>query len=120
MWTEVERTYLSTPRLGRLATIGPTGPQVRPVGFRLNDETIDIGGARLSRTQKWRNVQTDDRVAFVVDDTGDGPGFTPRGVEVRGHAQTISDGDELIRIHPERIISWGLDSSSFEPIARMP
>lgn len=118
MWTERELEFLSAQALGRLATIGPTGPQVRPVGFRVNGDTIDIGGAHLSRTQKWRNLRTEDRVAFVVDDVGDGAEFAPRGVEVRGRAETVQDGDELIRIHPERIISWGLHTSSFRPIAR--
>ena len=118
MWTDAEHEYLSAQPLGRLATLGPSGPQVRPVGFRLTPDTIDIRGAQLSRTQKWRNVQADSRVAFVVDDTGDSADFAPRGVEVRGHAESVEGGDELIRIRPRTIISWGLDSSAFQPNAR--
>ena len=119
MWTENEQQFLETQRIGRLATIGRSGPQVRPVGFRLHGGGIDIGGAHLSRTQKWRNVQIDDRVAFVVDDLGASAEFAPRGVEIRGHAVTMLDGDELIRIHPVKVISWGLDASSFAPATRI-
>lgn len=50
MWTDNEWRFLQTQRIGRLATVGPSGPQVRPVGFRLDDDAVDIGGADLSRT----------------------------------------------------------------------
>lgn len=118
MWTDNEWQFLRTQSIGRLATIGRTGPQIRPVGFRLNGATVDIGGAHLSRTQKWRNLLVDDRVAFVVDDLGGGTTFAPRGVEIRGRAETVQDGEELIRIRPVRVVSWGLDTSPFAPDAR--
>ena len=120
MWTDAERDYLTQQPIGRLATLGPAGPQVRPVGFQLNAElgTVDVGGIRLSTTRKWRNVEADGRVALVVDDTGEAEEFSPRGVEIRGHAQTVRGEPELIRIKPRRIISWGLDSDSFTPAAR--
>ncbi len=54
-----EHDYLTTQRLGRLATLGPDGaPQARPVVFFVNDElgTIDIGGNNLVASQKFRNV----------------------------------------------------------------
>jgi pyridoxamine 5'-phosphate oxidase family protein len=35
--------------------------------------------------------------------------WQPRGVEVRGRAEAITDPQPAIRIHPERIIGWGLD-----------
>ncbi|GGU87323.1 hypothetical protein GCM10010211_61970 [Streptomyces albospinus] len=46
IFTEREHEYLTAQQLARLATTGPDDcPQVRPVGFRLNDDgTIDIGG----------------------------------------------------------------------------
>ena len=58
-YTEVERAYLGEQALGRLATVDPDGvPQVRPVGFRLNEDgTIDIGGPKLSASLKWRNAE---------------------------------------------------------------
>jgi pyridoxamine 5'-phosphate oxidase family protein len=92
--------YLSAHQLGRLATIGADGnPHVIPVGYRFNsDATIDIGGPRMGTSQKYRNVQRDPRVAFVVDDTtpGDELEFRPdvgRGVEVRGRAEALADQD---------------------------
>ena len=59
-------------RLGRLATVGSDGsPHVVPVGFRLDAgaEAIEVGGQALSRSKKWRDLQANPRVAFVVDDS---------------------------------------------------
>jgi hypothetical protein len=46
-------------------------------------------GATTPRTNPWR----------------------PRGVEVRGRAEAL-DQPALIRIHPERIVSWGIESEA--------
>ncbi len=122
--TEQERAYLAGQSLGRLATVGPDGgPQVRPVSFRLNpDGTVDIGGPKLSESRKYRNLQANPLVSFVVDDFAPAddqvaPGWG-RGVELRGRAELLTGvapprapgffSDEVIRIHPDRIISWNL------------
>ena len=126
VFTEAERGYLQGQLLGRLATIGPDGtPQVRPLGFRLNEDgTIDLGGPRVASTQRYRNVLADPRVSFVVDDlTPDGPDAVKpgmgRGVEIRGRAEALvvddppgaprMAGRDIIRVHPNRIISWHID-----------
>ena len=118
-FTEAEREYLATQKLGRLATIAPDGaPQNSPVGFRYNAETgtIDIYGYNMGATRKFRNVQADGRVSFVVDDIASTTPWRVRGIEIRGHAEALTDqlpaeaylSNELIRIHPERIIAWGI------------
>jgi pyridoxamine 5'-phosphate oxidase family protein len=108
-----EFDHLATKRrLGRLATVGKDGtPHVVPVGFRYNAEldTIDIAGFNNERTKKFRDVARSGRAAIVVDDLASFDPWRPRGVEVRGRAETVLDGDPLIRIHPERIVSWGID-----------
>ncbi|NKQ53354.1 PPOX class F420-dependent oxidoreductase [Amycolatopsis sp. K13G38] len=125
-FTQYELAYLKSQSLGRLGTIGPNGPQVRPTGFALNDDgTIDIGGPDNSKSQKWRNLAKNPAVSFVVDDmTPDEPGAVKpgwgRGVEVRGHAELLTGIDppyggeffsrEVIRIHPHWIHSWHLDA----------
>ncbi len=38
--------------------------------------------------------------------------WRPRGIEVRGRAEAITEPESLIRIHPERIVSWGLESTA--------
>jgi pyridoxamine 5'-phosphate oxidase family protein len=134
-FTEAERSYLAGQRLGRLATIGPDGtPQARPLGFRLNaDGSIDVGGPKLTSTQRYRNVLANPKVAFVVDDiTPDEPDAVKpgmgRGVEIRGLAETLTVeippvnpgwfSKEIIRIHPRRIISWHLDPANPDGEAR--
>ncbi|WP_279582517.1 pyridoxamine 5'-phosphate oxidase family protein [Fodinicola feengrottensis] len=81
--TEAERNYLRGQSLGRLATVGPDGgAQVRPVGFKLNDDddTIDIGGPANAASQKYRNAAARPLVSFLVDDmTPDEPGALAPG-----------------------------------------
>jgi pyridoxamine 5'-phosphate oxidase family protein len=120
--SQAERDYLATQRLGRLATVAENGqPQNNPVGFFVNEElgVIDIGGAAMGQTKKFRNVQTNPLVSLVIDDLASVKPWRVRGVEVRGHAEALMEWQppyraysrEAIRIHPVRIISWGLDSS---------
>ncbi|MGH3621075.1 MAG: PPOX class F420-dependent oxidoreductase [Sciscionella sp.] len=120
MFTEAESEYLESQPLGRLATIGPDGaPQARPVGFFYDRATgtIDIGGYSMGRTQNFRNVKADGRFSFVVDDLASVDPWRPRGIEIRGHAEALTDQEprnpalsrEIIRLHPERTLSWSLD-----------
>jgi pyridoxamine 5'-phosphate oxidase family protein len=115
-----ERAYLRTQRLGRLATVDAKGrPQANPVGFFVREDgTIDIGGYAMGTTKKWRNVGTNPYVSLVVDDLASIDPWTVRGVEIRGEAEQVVGphdhgahmSQELIRIRPYRIISWGLDA----------
>lgn len=118
-FTTEELAYLSSQRLGRLATAARGEPHVVPVAFRYNAEhdTIDIGGHAFAGRKKFRDVQSNARVAFVVDDLASVQPWRPRGVEIRGEAEILNTGgkgiiasfdDEMFRIRPSRIYSWGL------------
>jgi pyridoxamine 5'-phosphate oxidase family protein len=118
-FTNVELEYLRSQRLGRLATVDPAGaPQNSPVGFRLDPEagTIEIGGLSLGTTRKFRNVEATGQVSFVVDDLASVNPWKVRGIEIRGEAEALRDqipasahlSPEIIRIHPKRVISWGI------------
>jgi pyridoxamine 5'-phosphate oxidase family protein len=113
IFTDAELSYLqSGRRLARLATVGPDGtPHVTPVGMwtlDANAEIIEVSGRDLAATKKFRDVARTHRAAIVIDDMVTEP-WQPRGVEVRGRAEAITDPRPAIRIHPERIIGWGLD-----------
>jgi pyridoxamine 5'-phosphate oxidase family protein len=124
-----ELDFLRGAELGRLATIQPDGtPQNSPVGFSYNDElgTIDIAGYRMSKSQKFRNIASNDKVAFVVDDITSRDPWRVRCLEIRGTAEQAeippsqgAAGDELdtaiIRVTPRRIISFGIDDQVSEP-----
>jgi pyridoxamine 5'-phosphate oxidase family protein len=112
--------YLKTQRLGRLATVDARGaPQNNPIGFFYNADlgTIDIGGRAMGSTRKFRNVMANPHVALVVDDLVSVQPWQVRFVEIRGRAEALADhappipgmSREIIRIHPERVISFGLD-----------
>ena len=82
-----ELDFLRGADLGRLATIQPDGtPQNSPVGFTYNEElgTIDIAGYRMSKSQKFRNIARNNKVAFVVDDITSRDPWRVRCLEIRG------------------------------------
>jgi pyridoxamine 5'-phosphate oxidase family protein len=112
VFTEAELRYLAGgQQLGRLATVGPDGsPHVVPVGWIYNAarDTIDIGGHELERSKKFRDVARSGRAAIVIDDLESTDPWRPRAIEIRGRAEAIAMPTPLIRIHPGRIISWGL------------
>jgi len=121
--THLEREYLAGQALGRLATVRPDGsPQNNPVGFTYDPVagTVDITGRAMGQTAKFRNVAGNGQVALVVDDVASLDPWTVRGVEMRGRAEALSDQEpsssyasrELIRIHPRRVISWGIDPAT--------
>lgn len=113
MFTEAELTYLRTERLlGRLATVGPDGtPHVMPVGWRIGpaENVIEITGRNFAATKKFRDVARTGKAAIVIDDVQ--PPWRPRGIEIRGRAEAIDHPEPLIRIHPERIVTWGVDDT---------
>jgi pyridoxamine 5'-phosphate oxidase family protein len=113
-----EIAYLAGQRLGRLATVQEDGTlQVSPVGFSYNPDTgtIDIRGYNLAQSQKYRNIGHNGRAAFVVDDVPSVDPWRVRCVEIRGVAEAIDEqGSPLIRIHPKRIISFGIDEPDTE------
>ena len=120
VFTDEEIEYLKSQLLGRLATGGPDGqPHVVPVGFRYNAEldTIDIGGHDFARRKKYRDVQGNPRVAFLVDDLASVNPWRVRGIEVRGEAEVLTSGGEalgpgfapeMFRLRARRIVSWGI------------
>jgi pyridoxamine 5'-phosphate oxidase family protein len=115
VFTEAELLFLRETRLARIATVGADGaPHVTPVGFVYNPEhdSIEVGGFDLSRTKKYRDVQRTGRVAIVIDDNPSVDPWHVRGIEVRGSAEALDEAQPLIRIRPERVLSWGLDGAA--------
>jgi pyridoxamine 5'-phosphate oxidase family protein len=121
----VERAYLQSQPLARLATVDTNGaPQNSPVGAFLDEETGDIliGGAAMGATRKFRNVRANGQAALVVDDLVSRDPWTVRGLEIRGTAVALEDVDppvpfmssEVIRITPTWVSSWGVDPANPE------
>ncbi|MDQ3783411.1 MAG: PPOX class F420-dependent oxidoreductase [Actinomycetota bacterium] len=138
-FTEAEVEYLNSQPLGRLATVGPDGrPHVTPVGVFYDPETqtIVIGGhagSNMATSKKFRDARRNPNLAFVVDDLASVDPWTPRLLEIRGRAETYTDGGEevgkriganmpfdpaWIRIRPRRILAMGIDDGPFELSAR--
>ncbi|SRR6266567_3267267 len=99
LFTEPELEFLRSQRIGRLATVGPSGwPHVVPVMYALTGDgglDFDVDGVKL------RNLKADPRAALAVDAMG-----PKRGVTIQGNAELI--GPERARLSPVRKFSWGL------------
>jgi len=119
--TEKQIDYLTGQRLGRIATSGADGkPHVVPTSYRYNSElgTVDVGGMHVATTKKFRDVAANPWAAIVIDDVVTTDPFTPRMLEIRGRAEAIAEGGDhlgpgfggaFIRIHPEKVNSFGID-----------
>jgi pyridoxamine 5'-phosphate oxidase family protein len=136
-FTEAEVEYLQSQPLGRIATADADGrPHVVPVGafYDADSQAIVIGATGgMAASKKFRDARRRPDVAVVVDDLAAVDPWTPRGIEIRGRAETHTDGGEemgervgatfpfesaWIRIRPRRILAWGIDNGSFEMAAR--
>jgi pyridoxamine 5'-phosphate oxidase family protein len=119
--TAAQIEYLGSQLLGRLATAGADHkPHVAPTSFRYNAEfhTVDVGGHHVATTKKYRDVQANGWAAIVVDDLVSTDPWTPRMLEIRGRAEAVPTGgahlgpgfgEAFIRIHPEKVNSFGID-----------
>jgi pyridoxamine 5'-phosphate oxidase family protein len=125
-FTDEELEYLNgQQRLARVATVGKDGiPHVVPVGMWSHNadlDVIEVTGTDFDQTKKFRDVARSGRAAIVIDDLvkldpaevekAGGWDSRPRGIEIRGEAEAVTDPKPMIRIHPRRIVSWGLDGS---------
>lgn len=114
--------------MGRLATVNEKGePHVVPTSFRYNPDfdAIDTGGHNVAKSKKFRDAAKTGRAAFVVDDVLPGGAWQAR--DRGGRAEVLEEGGqgvnaefdaEMIRVVPQRIVGWGIDSDAFRPNSR--
>ncbi len=127
-FSKAEERFLAKNEFGRLATISPDGmPHVVPVSYVYQD-----GGFWVAvdyETKKYRNLQSNRRVALVIDVVKPN-----RGILVQGEAEIFERGPEFkqayeifykklswvraspwkegeapfIRIIPKKKVGWGI------------
>jgi pyridoxamine 5'-phosphate oxidase family protein len=94
-----ELEFLRSQRIGRLATVGPSGwPHVVPVMYSVDENgalEFDVDGVKL------RNLTSEPRAAMAVDAMG-----PKRGVSIQGRVELV--GPERARLSPDHKFSWGL------------
>jgi pyridoxamine 5'-phosphate oxidase family protein len=99
VFSDAELEFLRSQRIGRFATVGPSGwPLVAPVMYAVDDSgalEFDVDGVKL------RNLTAEPRSAMVVDAMG-----PKRGVAIQGNALLITPS--RARLEPVRKFSWGL------------
>jgi PPOX class F420-dependent enzyme/OxyR family protein len=93
VFSQKELEYLREQGLGRLATVSRKQiPQVTPLAFSVDEDRVYVNIKHTSK--KARNIRSNPRVSFVVDDSspwGEEGGWI-RGVLISGEAELISSG----------------------------
>ena len=99
MFTPAELDFLRSQRIGRFATVGPSGwPHVVPVMYTMNDDgslDFDVDGIKL------RNLTAEPRAAMVVDAMG-----PRRGIALQGRVSLLAP--ERARLTPVHKFAWGI------------
>jgi pyridoxamine 5'-phosphate oxidase family protein len=98
----------------RFATASPSGkPDVAPVGFTVDGDDIITAGFDITKTVRYRNVQSNPRASVVIDDLASIDPWSPRGVKIVGTVSIeMVNGSPQFRISPDVIISWGVNDTS--------
>jgi pyridoxamine 5'-phosphate oxidase family protein len=116
MFTEKEKAYLKEQRLARIATVSESSqPDVAPVGFDFDGEYFYVSGLNVTKTLKYRNTETNPKVALVVDDLETIKPWRPRGIKIHGTADRLeregyAGRGIYLRIQPGRKWSWGIEA----------
>jgi pyridoxamine 5'-phosphate oxidase family protein len=112
-FTDAELRYLAGQPLMRFASASLTGkPDVSPVTFEVDGDTILSGGFDIARTVRYRNLAVNPQVTVVVDDLASRDPWSPRGIKIIGTAAVEEDGSPRFRISPRVIISWGINDAT--------
>ena len=113
VFTPAELEYLRSQPLMRFASASPAGkPDVAPVVFEVDGDTIVTAGFDISHTVRFRNIGANPQVTVVVDDLATVDPWSPRGVKVIGTA-VIEESPQLqFRITPSVIISWAINDTT--------
>ncbi len=128
LFTEGEIAFLKTQQLCRMATANAKGqPHVTPVSFHFDEKnnTFIIGGhGGFAKRKRWHDVEQNPQVAVVFDAIVSTNPWKVAGIEIRGAAQTILTGGEILGpgfdpecfvITPKRIVSWGIEGDAYGP-----
>jgi pyridoxamine 5'-phosphate oxidase family protein len=90
------------------------------------ENAVDVGGYGFGSSKKWRDATKNQKVTFLLDESGGGEAY---GIELRCTAELHETGGEginprfpgfdpqFLRLRPHRIVSWGVEVPSSESTA---
>ena len=113
-YTDPESAYLAAQPLMRFATASATGkPDVAPVIFSVDGDDIVTAGFDITHTVRYKNIVANPRATVVIDDLATMDPWTPRGVKIVGTVVIEeNEGAPQFRIHPQVVISWGINDTT--------
>lgn len=91
---------LAKTEVGRLATAINHGPEIFPINYVVDGESIVF---RTAEGNKLLELTINDRVCFEIDGWTDQGGWS---VILKGHAEEITDAEELARAEKLPLLPW--------------
>jgi hypothetical protein len=92
--------FLAEQRTCRVATVGAGGPHATPLWYAWLDGALWL--TSLSRSQRWKDLLADPRIAVVVDA---GEAYDElRGVELRGRVEVVGEVPRTGEPVPELVV----------------
>ena len=112
-FTDAELAYLAAQPLMRFASASASGkPDVSPVTFGVDGDTVTTGGFDIASTVRYRNITSNPQVTVVIDDLASTDPWSPRGIKIIGSATIEQGPPPQFRIAPSVIISWGINDTT--------
>ena len=91
-FNQKEVKFLKENKLARIATVSPSGqPHVVPIAYEFDGELFHFWGYNITKSLKFKNIQKNNKVGFVVDDLVSTKPWTPRFVIIRGTAEIVTE-----------------------------
>src|SRR5271166_5091443 len=92
-FNEEELRFLTQCRIARVATSSRDGqPHIVPVAYEFDGKEFYFTGRNLRKSQKFKNLEENSKVALVVDDVVTVCPWRLRWIEVRGRAELCEEG----------------------------
>lgn len=92
--------YLASQEVGRFVTAVDNKPEVFPVNFVVDGESVVF---RTAEGSKLWNLLTNDNIAFQVDGWDDEGGWS---VVLHGSAEVVNDEEDLARFAKSPLRPW--------------
>jgi pyridoxamine 5'-phosphate oxidase family protein len=95
MVSEKEIEYARSQHIARIYTAalsveGSPQPDVVPLGFHFDGEYFYVGGMNILKSEKYKNVLKNNKVALVSDDSKSVDPWDPRGIRIDGTADIVT------------------------------
>ncbi len=109
-FTENELQYIMERRFCRIALVSADlQPRIVPVTYEFDGAYFYLSGWNVKYGSSFLDIDQHSLVTMLIDDLSSHNLWVPKGIEIRGNAETMERGElPYLRITPTAKTSWGL------------